>query len=38
MLTKIVDYNSWIDTPKSKKLLKTLEKDVVLAEGKTVTP
>ena len=29
-----VDYNSWIDTPKSKKLVKTLDKDIVLAEGK----
>lgn len=27
------DYNSWIDTPKSKKLVKMLDKDVVLAEG-----
>lgn len=36
MLTDTVDYNSWIDTPTSKKLVKTLDKDVVLAEGKTI--
>ena len=36
ILTALVDYNSWIDTPKSQKLLKTLDKDVVLAEGKRV--
>lgn len=36
MLTGLtVDYNSWIDTPKSKKLVKMLDKDVVLAEGKS---
>jgi hypothetical protein len=30
----VVDYNSWIDTPKSKKLAKTLDKDTILVEGK----
>jgi hypothetical protein len=30
---RTVDYNSWVETDKSRKLLKTLDKDVVLAEG-----
>ncbi len=29
----IVDYNSWIESPKALKLASKLPKDVVLAEG-----
>lgn len=28
-----VDYNSWIESPKGRKLSAKLDKDVVLAEG-----
>jgi hypothetical protein len=28
-----VDYNSWIETDKSRKLTSTLSKDIILAEG-----
>jgi len=29
----IVDYNSWVESDKARKLRKTLDPDVVLAEG-----
>lgn len=29
----VVDYNSWIESPKGRKLAAKLDKDVVLAEG-----
>lgn len=29
----VVDYNSWIESPKGRKLSAKLDKDVVLAEG-----
>lgn len=28
-----VDYNSWVESDKSRKLVATLDKDIVLAEG-----
>lgn len=28
-----VDYNSWIESDKARKLVKSLPKDVILAEG-----
>lgn len=34
MLTSLpVDYNSWIESDKGRKLQNSIEKDVVLAEG-----
>lgn len=33
-----VDYNSWVESDKGRKLTSTLDKDVVLAEGKSLPP
>ena len=30
---RIVDYNSWVESDKGRKLANSLDKDVVLAEG-----
>jgi hypothetical protein len=30
---EIVDYNSWVESDKGRKLANSLDKDVVLAEG-----
>lgn len=37
MLIVLVDYNSWVESDKGRKLAASLDKDVVLAEGRTQT-
>ena len=33
LIFKIVDYNSWVESDKGRRLANSLDKDVVLAEG-----
>lgn len=35
---RAVDYNSWVESAKGRKLSAKLDKDIVLAEGMTVHP
>lgn len=37
-IVRPVDYNSWVESDKGRKLTSTLDKDVVLAEGSLRSP